>query len=70
MKDFMRDHFLQSVNQRNLDIAAVNFAPEFIDHGTDVPPGTAPGPAGAKQYVGGAYKRFPDSHVQIEGLDR
>jgi predicted ester cyclase len=27
-----------------------------------------PGPAGAKQYVGGAYKRFPDIHVDIEGL--
>ena len=48
------------------DIAAANFAPEFIDHDADVLPGTAPGPAGAKQYVGGAYKRFPDIRVQIE----
>ena len=68
MKDFIRNHFEQFVNQKNLDIADVNFATEFIDHGADVPPGTAPGPAGAKQYVGGAYKRFPDIHVQIEDL--
>jgi predicted ester cyclase len=39
-----------------------------VDHGADVPPGTPPGPAGAKQYVGGAYKRFPDIHVDIEDL--
>lgn len=69
MKDFIRDHFEQFVNQKNLDIVDVNFAVEFIDHGADVPPGTAPpGPAGAKQYVGGAYKRLPDIHVQIEDL--
>ena len=70
MKEFIRIHFEQFVNQKNLDIADVNFAAEFIDHGADVPPGTAPGPApgpaGAKQYVGGAYKRFPDIRVQIE----
>jgi predicted SnoaL-like aldol condensation-catalyzing enzyme len=68
MKDFIRDHFEQFVNQKNLNIADANFAVEFIDHGPDVPPGTAPGPAGAKQYVGGAYQRFPDIHVQIEDL--
>lgn len=68
MKDFIRDHFEQFVNQKNLNIADANFAVEFIDHGTDVPPGTAPGPAGAKQYVGAAYQRFPDIHVQIEDL--
>lgn len=68
MKDFMRNHFEQFVNHKNLDIADVNFAAEFIDHGADVPPGTAPGPAGAKQYVGGADKRFPDIHVQIEDI--
>ncbi len=68
MKDFMRNHFEQFVNHKNLDIADVNFAAEFIDRGADVPPGTAPGLAGAKQYVGGADKRFPDIHVQIEDI--
>jgi hypothetical protein len=50
MKDFIRDHFDQFVKHKNLDIADVNFAVEFIDHGADVPPGTgtAPGPAWAE----------------------
>lgn len=68
MKQFIRNHFEEFVNKQNLTIADVNFAAGFADHGADVPPGTPPGPAGAKQYVGGAYKRFPDIHVTIEDL--
>jgi predicted SnoaL-like aldol condensation-catalyzing enzyme len=68
MKEFVRNHFEEFVNRKNLDIGDVNFAPEFEDHGADVPPGTLPGPAGAKAYVGGAYKKFPDIHVDILDL--
>lgn len=68
MKQFIRNHFEEFVNKQNLGIADVNFATDFVDHGADVPAGTPPGPAGAKQYVGGAYKRFPDIHVTIEDL--
>src|SRR5579859_6065298 len=68
MKQFIRNHFEEFVNKQNLAIADVNFAPSFVDHGADVPPGTPPGPAGAKQYVGGAYKRFPDIRVRIEDM--
>jgi len=68
MKEFIRNHFEEFVNRQNLAIADVNFAASFVDHGADLPPGTALGPEGAKQYVGGAYKRFPDIHVQIEDL--
>jgi predicted ester cyclase len=68
MKAFIRDHFEQFVNRKNLEIADVNFAPDFVDHGADVPPGTPPGPAGAKQYVGKALKRFPDMKVTIEDI--
>ena len=68
MREFVRNHFEEFVNRKNLDIGNVNFAPEFVDHGTDVPPGTPPGPAGAMQYVGGAYKKFPDLHVDILDL--
>jgi predicted SnoaL-like aldol condensation-catalyzing enzyme len=67
-KDFIRNHFEQFVNRKNLDIADINFAPDFVDHGADVPPGTPPGPAGAKQYVRGAHQRFPDIHVQIDDM--
>ena len=68
MKLFVRNHFEEFVNRKNLNIADVNFAPEFVDHGSDVPPGLPSGPAGAKQYVGGAYKKFPDIHVEILDL--
>jgi len=68
MKQFIRNHFEEFVNKQNLAIADVNFAPSFVDHGADVPPGTPPGPAGAKQYVGGAYKKFPDIRVRIEDM--
>ena len=68
MRRFVRNHFEEFVNRKNLDIADVNFAPEFIDHGTDAPAGLPSGPAGAKQYVGGAYKKFPDIHVEILDL--
>jgi predicted SnoaL-like aldol condensation-catalyzing enzyme len=68
MKTFVRAHFEEFVNRKNLDIGNVNFAPEFVDHGADVPPGIPPGPVGAIRYVGSAYKRFPDIHVEIVDL--
>jgi uncharacterized protein YbjT (DUF2867 family)/predicted SnoaL-like aldol condensation-catalyzing enzyme len=68
MKAFVRNHFDEFVNRKNLDIADVNFAPEFVDHGSDVPPGLPFGPEGAKQYVGAAYKKFPDIRVEILDL--
>jgi len=68
LKQFIRNHFEEFVNRQNLDIADVNFAPDFVDHGSDVPPGTPPGPKGAKQYVGGALKKFPNIHVNIEDV--
>jgi predicted SnoaL-like aldol condensation-catalyzing enzyme len=68
MKSFIRNHFEEFVNRKNLNVANVNFAPSFVDHGSDVPPGLAPGPEGAKQYVGGAYKKFPDIRVEILDL--
>ena len=68
MKDFVRRHFEDFVNRRNLDVADVNFTPDFVDNGADVPPGMPPGPSGAKQYVGSALERFPDMHVAIEDI--
>ena len=67
-KEFIRNHFEEFVNRKNVDIGNVNFAANFVDHGADVPPGTPPGPAGAIQYVSAALQRFPDLHVQIEDL--
>jgi predicted SnoaL-like aldol condensation-catalyzing enzyme len=67
-REFIRNHFEEFVNRKNVDIGHVNFAPEFIDHGADVPPGLPSGPAGAIQYVSDALKRFPDLHVVIEDM--
>jgi predicted SnoaL-like aldol condensation-catalyzing enzyme len=68
MKEFIRNHFEEFVNRKNLPIGEVNFAPGFVDHGADVPPGRPPGPAGAIQYVGAALKKVPDMRVSIEDL--
>jgi len=67
-REFIRNHFEEFVNRKNVQIGNVNFAVDFVDHGADVPPGMPPGPAGAIQYVSGALKRFPDLHVQIEDM--
>jgi predicted SnoaL-like aldol condensation-catalyzing enzyme len=68
MKEFIRNHFEEFVNRKNLRIAEVNFAPDFVDYGADVPPGLPPGPAGAMQYVSAALKKVPDLRVEIEDL--
>jgi len=68
MKEFIRNHFEEFVNRKNLPIGEVNFAPGFVDHGADGPPGLPPGPAGAIQYVGAALKKVPDLRVSIEDL--
>ncbi len=59
MKEFIRNHFEEFVNRKNLGIGEVNFAPGFVDHGVDVPPELPPGPAGAIQYVGPRTQKFP-----------
>jgi hypothetical protein len=68
MKEFVRNHFEEFVNRKNVSIGEMNFAPEFVDHGADMPPGLPPGPAGAMQYVGAALKKVPDLWVRIEDL--
>jgi predicted SnoaL-like aldol condensation-catalyzing enzyme len=68
MKEFIRNHFEEFVNRKNLHIGEVNFAPSFIDHGADVPPGLPAGPVGAIQYVGAALKKVPDLRVVIEDM--
>ena len=68
MKSFVRQHFEDFVNRRRLEVADVNFAQDFVDHGADVPPGTPPGPQGAKEYVGSALERYPDMHVTIDDI--
>jgi predicted SnoaL-like aldol condensation-catalyzing enzyme len=65
MKQFVREHFEDFINRKNLDIVEINFAPEFVEHGNDLPPGLPRDRAGTKQYVAGSHKKFPDLHVEI-----
>jgi predicted SnoaL-like aldol condensation-catalyzing enzyme len=67
-KKFVREHFEEFVNRKNLEIADRNFAPEYQEHGTDAAPNSAPGPEGPKRYLAAAFKRFPDIHVTIEDI--
>jgi predicted ester cyclase len=68
MKTFIRNHFEQFVSGKNLDVAEANFAGNFVDHGSDVPPGTLRGPAGARQFAESTLKKFPDMKVTIEDI--
>ena len=68
MKEFIRNHFEEFVNRKNLRVGEANFASGFVDHGADVPPGLPPGRAGAIQYVGAALKKVPDLKVTIEDM--
>jgi predicted ester cyclase len=63
-KAFVRRHFEEFVNRQDLSAAERNFAAEYQEHGTDVPPG----PSGPKQYLAAAFQRFPDIHVTIEDI--
>jgi ketosteroid isomerase-like protein len=67
-KAFVRQHFDDFVNRQDLSAADRNFAPDYQEHGTDVPAGLAPGPDGPKQYLAAAFQRFPDIHVTIEDI--
>jgi predicted SnoaL-like aldol condensation-catalyzing enzyme len=67
-REFIRNHFEEFINKRNIQIGNVNFAADFVDHGADHPPGMSRGRAGSIQYVSKVLKRFPDLHVHIEDM--
>jgi hypothetical protein len=43
MKEFIRNHFEEFVNRKNLRIGEANFASSFVDHGADVRRDCLPG---------------------------
>jgi ketosteroid isomerase-like protein len=67
-KAFVRRHFEDFVNRQDLSAADRNFAADYREHGTDVPPGLPAGPEGPKKYLAAAFKRFPDIHVTVEDI--
>ncbi|HEV8043489.1 MAG TPA: ester cyclase [Bryobacteraceae bacterium] len=67
-KAFVRRHFEDFVNRQDLSAADRNFTADYQEHGSDVPVGLPAGPSGPKQYLAGAFQRFPDIHVTIEDI--
>jgi predicted ester cyclase len=67
-KTFVRRHFEEFVNRKNLDAADRNFASDYLEHGTDAPSDTEPGPTGPKRYLAAAFNRYPDLRVVIEDI--
>jgi predicted SnoaL-like aldol condensation-catalyzing enzyme len=68
MKEFIRNHFEEFINRKNVRIGEVNFSTNFVDHGADLPPGLPPGRAGTMQYVAAALKKLPDVQLTIQDL--
>jgi predicted ester cyclase len=66
MKQFVRDHFEEFVNQKKSEVAFKNFSTDFLDH--DEPTGVEVGPEAAKKMMETAYKRWPDLKVTIEDI--
>jgi predicted SnoaL-like aldol condensation-catalyzing enzyme len=67
-KSFVRRHFEEFVNEKNLEVADRNFASDYCEHGTDAPAGAPPGPNGPKAYLAEAFKRYPNLRVTIEDI--
>jgi len=68
MKQFIRNHFEEFINRKNVRIGEVNFSTNFVDHGADLPPGLPPGRAGTMQYVAAALKKLPDVQLTIQDM--
>ncbi len=63
MKAFVRRHFDDFVNRKLSAAALQNFSADFLDH--DGPSGPVVGPEAAKRMMEGAYRKWPDLHVEV-----
>jgi len=63
MKEFVRRHFEDFVNKKLSSVALNNFSEDFLDH--DGPSGSVLGPEAARQMMEGAYRKWPDLHVEV-----
>lgn len=66
MKQFVRKHFEEFVNQKKSEVALTNFSADFLDH--DEPTGVEMGPEAAKKMMEAAYKRWPDLKVTVQDI--
>jgi predicted ester cyclase len=66
MKEFVRNHFEDFVNQRNASVIRKNMTSDFYDH--DGPGGKPTDVAGDEQMMIGMYKAMPDLKITIEDM--
>lgn len=66
MKQRVKDHFEDFVNQRNASVIRKNMTPDFYDH--DGPGGKPAGVEGDERMMIGMYKAMPDLHLTIEEM--
>ena len=66
MKQFVRRHFEDFVNNRNAAVIHTNMTSDFCDH--DGPGGAPADAAGDERMMLGMYKAMPDLKVTIEDM--
>jgi predicted ester cyclase len=66
MKDFVRNHFEDFVNNRNAAVIRQNMTPDFYDH--DGPGGKPADVDGDEQMMLAMYKSMPDLKISIEDI--
>lgn len=66
MKQFVRDHFEEAMNNRNAAVIRTNMTPDFYDH--DGPGGTPTGVEGDERLLTAMAATMPDLRVTIEDM--
>lgn len=66
MKDLVRGHFEDFVNNQKAEVIRNNMTPDFLDH--DGPGGKPTGVDGDETMMRGMYGIFPDLHITIEEM--
>jgi predicted ester cyclase len=66
MKEFVRNHFEDFVNKRNVAVIRTNMSSAFHDH--DGPGGKPTGVEGDEQMMVGMYRAMPDLRLTIEDM--
>lgn len=66
MKELVRRHDDEVINQRDLSGLERDLAPDFKDHAA--PPGAPPGIEGARIWLSAIHEAFPDLRATIEDI--
>jgi predicted ester cyclase len=66
MKERVRRHFEDFVNNRKAEVIRVNMTDDFFDH--DGPGGKPTGVQGDEEMMRAMYQIFPDLHIAIDDM--